>query len=81
MSDRSPNRAGATGNFGTGTGNSFGVDTHANIPQGMDTTMFDMTRPYKEPPPAFPATKAHNDSLPTGGITMSHEVTWKVRPS
>jgi hypothetical protein len=62
--------------FGTegGSFGGFGVDTHANLPQdGFGSTMQDMTRPYKEPPPAFPKTKIQNDSLKTGGITMSHE--------
>ena len=73
MAEQSPNKEGTANSFDGGTvrtDNSFGLDTHAG---GSSGTMYDMTRPYKEPPPPFPATKAHNDSLPTGGITMSHE--------
>ena len=41
---------------------------------GFSSSMVDMTTAYKEPPPVFPTTQIKNESLPTGGITISHEV-------
>ena len=74
MADQS-SRERTMSSFGrkTGTDDSFALDTYASKELVMDNTMHAMTRPYKEPPPPFPATKSNNDSLPTGGITMSHE--------
>lgn len=47
---------------------------HGRPGSGFSSSMVDMTTAYKEPPPVFPATQIKNESLPTGGITMSHEV-------